>query len=142
MRVFADTNILLDWIDRERPCHSLATTILSAAADGYYDLYVSTQSIIDCAYVLGKTTSDKSLWADILMQLHQSTRIVGIDEIDMLWAMAHSSGDFEDDMQHACAYNNICDFFITRDKGLFRLNSPFCPMQVITPEDFVSALRP
>ena len=72
--------------------------------------------------------------------IYTFAKIVGIDSIDCLWAIDHYSGDFEDDMQYACAYNAVCDYFITRDKKLKQLNREQNPMKVISPEDFVAQM--
>lgn len=140
MKVFLDTNILMDWYQKDRPGNALAMAIISASGENTYNLVVSTQSIIDSAYSLRKTGVTYEAFADMLSILRSRVRIVGIDEIDLLWAMDHYSGDFEDDMQYASAYNAVCDYFITRDKKLLRHNSKLCPMTVIFPDDFVSMM--
>jgi predicted nucleic acid-binding protein len=140
VRVFLDTNVLMDWISDERPGNNMAKTIVSAAEDKRLSITVSTQSLIDAAYSFRKSGLSFEKFENYIAYLHKYTRIVGIDEIDLLWAMSHHSGDFEDDMQYASAYNAVCDYFITRDKELIKLNDPYCPMTVITPEDFVGAM--
>ena len=77
----------------------------------------------------------------ILQSLRQFVKILAIDEIDLLWAIGNPTGDFEDDAQYGSAYNGVCDFFITRDNALFKLNSPFCPMTVMTPSEFVAEME-
>ena len=141
MKVFLDTNILMDWYQAERPGNVLAKTILSAAGKDTYDILLSTQSIVDGSYSLKKLGVSYQEFSGSLRHLRVVAHVIGIDELDMLWALEHDSGDFEDDMQYACAYNNNCDYFITRDKELFKLNDPLCPMTVISPEKFVAAMR-
>ena len=140
VRVFLDTNVLMDWISDERPGNNLAKTIVSAAEDKRILLTVSTQSLIDSAYSFRKSGLSFEKFGDYIAYLRKYAKIIGIDAIDLLWAISHHSGDFEDDMQYASAYNAVCDYFITRDKELLKLNDPYCPMTVITPEDFVGAM--
>ena len=140
MKVFLDTNILMDWYQKGRPGNALAKAIISASGEDTYHLVISTQSIIDSAYTLRKTGVTYDAFADMLHTLRTRARSVGIDEIDLLWAMDNYTGDFEDDMQYASAYNAVCDYFITRDKKLLQHNSDLCPMTVISPEDFVSRM--
>ena len=140
MKVFLDTNILMDWYQKDRPGNALAKAVISASGEETYELVVSTQSIIDSAYSLRKTGVEYDAFAEMLRVLRTRVHIVGIDEIDLLWAMDNYTGDFEDDMQYASAYNAVCDFFITRDKKLLQHNSELCPMTVISPEDFVSQM--
>ncbi len=81
------------------------------------------------------------VFKSVLQQLRTFTKILSIEELDLLWAIEHHSGDFEDDAQYASAYNGVCDYFITRDKALLEQNSPLCPMTVISPSDFVAAME-
>lgn len=121
--------------------YALAKTILSAAGKDTYDIILSTQSIVDGSYSLKKLGVSYQEFSDSLRHLRVVARIIGIDELDMLWALEHDSGDFEDNMQYACAYNNVCDYFITRDKRMYERNNPLCPMTVISPEEFVAAMK-
>ncbi len=140
MKVFIDTNILMDWYQENRPGNQLAKTILSASGEDTYQIVISTQSIIDIAYSLRKVGVSYDVFSPMLRYLLSFAQIVGIDKLDMLWALEHYSGDFEDDTQYASAYNAVCDYMITRDKDLLRNNDERCPMKVISPEDFVSAM--
>ena len=140
MRVFLDTNVLMDWLLEDRLCNAQAKTIITAAESHSFDLTISAQSLIDAAYSLRKKGLTFESLRKSLDYLNSFAHIVGIDNLDMLWALSHYSGDFEDDMQYASAYNNVCDFFITRDKKLTELNDKFNPMTVISPEDFVAQM--
>ena len=140
MRVFIDTNVLMDWLLEDRPCKKFAQTIITAAEKHCFELIISTQSIIDTSYSSHKTGMPFERISDALRYLYTFARIVGIDSIDCLWAIDHYSGDFEDDMQYASAYNAVCDYFITRDKKLKQLNREYNPMTVISPEDFVAQM--
>lgn len=140
IRVLIDTNILLDWLQPGRPGKEDAQAIITAAEGHTFEMYITTQSIVDSAYISQKKGVPFEKFSGPLRYLRSFAHIVGIDDLDLSWAITHYSGDFEDDMQYASAYSNVCDFFITRDKQLQKLNSPICPMTVITPQDFVSAM--
>ena len=140
MKVALDTNILMDFLFEGRPCHNEAKSVFLGASNGLYDLQITTQSIIDTAYQAKKSGIGFAELKNTLEQIWVYVSIASIDWLDMSWALEHYSGDFEDDMQYASAYSNSCDYFITRDRDLQKLNSPLCPMTVITPQDFVSAM--
>lgn len=141
VKAFIDTNVLLDLILESRPENPVANKLFSAAGSGLFECFLSTQSIIDANYTVRKCGMSFETFKSILQQLRTVVKILAIDELDMLWAVEHHSGDFEDDAQYASAYNGVCDFFITRDQALLKLNSPICPMTVITPSDFVAAME-
>ena len=140
-KVFIDTNILLDvMLPREPGCYS-ASELLNASRAGIIQAIVSTQSILDAAYTVKKSGMDffsfKNLWSCI----RESLLIEAIDWIDLAWAMEHYTGDFEDDAQFASAYNSCCDYFITRDKKLLKMNGDEYPICVMTAEDFVAKMK-
>ena len=140
MKVFIDTNILLDWMLNDRPCKEECEAILSAAKHNFFKLVVTTQSIIDAHYTTRKEGLDYASFEKSVNHLRTFAEISAVDWIDLSWALSHYSGDFEDDAQYASAYNAVCDFFITRDKKVMELNNQFNPMTVISPEDFVSRM--
>jgi len=140
-KVAIDTNILLDLLIKDRPGNAMAKTIFAAAENGMFKAQITTQSIMDAAYSSRKSGLSFEKFTDILSHLRVFVEIQAIDWIDLSWATAHYSGDFEDDAQYANAYNSVCDFFITRDKKLMELNNKFNPMTVISPENFVAAMK-
>lgn len=140
MKAFIDTNILLDWMLQDRPFNEGSKAILSAAKNNMFTLVVSTQSIIDAQYTAKKQGVSYESFEKAVKYLRTFAEISAIDWIDLSWALAHYSGDFEDDAQYASAYNSVCDYFITRDKKLMGLNEKFNPMIVISPEEFIAQM--
>ena len=141
MKVFIDTNVLLDWISNERPQNHMAEKVFAAANEGLFQAFISSQSIIDVCYSARKNGVQFARFKQFLQSLRVYVKILAIDEIDLSWAIEHYTGDFEDDAQWACAYNNVCDYFITRDKQLLAFNTSSCPMKVISPVAFVEAME-
>ena len=140
-KVFLDTNVLLDLLLEERPGNKVAKTILTAAKAGCFDCFITTQSIIDAHYSARKCGISFNKFIQAIQTLRSFIKILAINELDLMWAIGNPTGDFEDDAQYGSAYNGVCDFFITRDKALYKLNSPFCSMTVISPGDFVAAME-
>ena len=140
-KVFIDTNVLLDMLLEERPGNQIAKTLFGAAEAGVFEGYLTTQSIIDAHFIVRKHGMVFESFKKSIQSLRSFIKILAIDEIDLLWAIGNPTGDFEDDAQYGSAYNGVCDFFITRDNSLRKLNSPFCPMTVMTPSDFVEAME-
>lgn len=130
----------MDWLLEDRPCKQYAKVIITAAEEHQIQLAVSSQSILDAAYITKKSGLPFESFRNSLNYLRSFARIVSIDEVDLMWALAHYSGDFEDDAQYGSAYNSVCDFFITRDKKIMELNDQFNPMTVISPEEFVAKM--
>ena len=49
MRVFLDTNIIIDLLDNSREGFMSAALIFEAAKEGFLEVCISSQSITDCA---------------------------------------------------------------------------------------------
>ena len=141
VKAFIDTNVLMDLFLKDRPEKPLAEKIFSGAQEGRYQAFITTQSIIDTCYSARKNGIKFDEFKTLLNTVRSFIKILAIDEIDLLWAIGNPTGDFEDDAQYGSAYNGVCDFFITRDNTLQKLNSPFCPMTVISPSEFVEAME-
>ena len=140
-KVFIDTNVLLDMLLEERPGNQIAKTLFGAAEAGIFEGYLTTQSIIDAHFIVRKHGMVFEAFKKSIQSLRSFIKILAIDELDLLWAFGNPTGDFEDDAQYGSAYNGVCDFFITRDSALFQNNSPFCPMTVMSPADFVAEME-
>lgn len=142
LKVALDTNVLIDLLLEGRPEKESAEQIFAAAEAGLFEAQVSTQSIIDAAYTCRKQGVNLAAFREAINKLRTIIKISTIDWLDLSWALAHDSGDFEDDMQYASAYSSVCDFFITRDKNLFAFNeNPNTPMKVISPKEFLAAMQ-
>ena len=140
VRVYIDTNVLLDYI-QGRKDYKTAEKIFSAATTGALAAFISTQSIIDAAYISKKDGMSFEVFSQSIQALRVFVGVLSIDWLDIAWAVEHHSGDFEDDAQFSSAYSNVCDYFITRDGNLKKLNLPDYPMRIISPEDFVMAME-
>ena len=141
VKAFIDTNVFLDWLLEDRPEKPMAKLLFAAASAGYFEACISTQSIIDAAYSAHKNGICFIDFKPKLQSLRSFIKILAIDELDLCWAMEHHTGDFEDDAQWASAYNNVCDYFITRDQKILSFNTSHCPMQAISPTAFVTAMQ-
>ena len=71
----------MDGCDKNRTGNPFAKTILSSAGPDTYELYVSTQSIIDCAYSLRKLGVDYNEFCGLFRFLRKIAHIVGIDDL-------------------------------------------------------------
>ena len=140
MKAFLDTNILLDYIIENRPHQKESKIILEGARRNSYNVVVTTQSVIDTAYIAkreGAARHDTDAFFDWLA-LH--INMEGIDSFDILEALKSDNPDFEDSAQFAHAETANCDVFITSDKSMLMRKSD-TGMSVMTPEEFVARMQ-
>lgn len=133
MRVFLDTNILLDALveRQDRHFNENASIILQLGKNGVFELFMSVLSIPTIAYVLknlggnGKKSIIKNICAIV-------TPLPALpDHIDAM--LESRMDDIEDAMQVQSARTGNCDLIITRDRSDFK-NADF---PFLSPEEFL-----
>ncbi len=132
MRVFVDTNILLDLLDSSRDNYMQAALVFEAAKEGYLDVCISSQSITDCAYISRKKPSDAFRTA--LKRILPFVEILPLTKDHLSKALSSPCPDLEDAALTACAENNLCEVILTSNVSHFK---PYTDLIVHTPQEFV-----
>lgn len=141
IKVFVDTNVLLDFIIPSRPGHSAATDLFTLILASKIETAFSIQSFLDASYICRRYDGfSEAAFRKTLSELLIRTNVANIDTFDLSTAIKDSNEDMEDNAQIAFAYNQCCDIFLTGDKGLFSRKLP-SPMRVMTVEEFVGNCR-
>ena len=117
MRLFFDTNILLDIALRREPFLANSQAVFADAIK-HHHCFISWHSVSNLAYILGKIEG-----ADLALKFIQKIvtvcRIAPIEHKDMAIAFEHHADDLEDAMQIASALSVGADMIITRDPSGF-----------------------
>lgn len=133
MKVFLDTNVLLDVLSDARPNHPYSTAILQVARQGRLTACVSTQSIIDASYVQTQSSGVSVEQFRAAVKLLTSFVTVSyIEKMDIELATGCQIPDYEDAAQISCALNSCCDAIITADEKIARHTS----LPVYSPKEF------
>lgn len=117
MKVFFDTNVILDILDNSREHHPESLYLLQAAGKGAIPACATAQSIIDASYV--RTQRDRvpvHVFKDGIDTLCRMISILGIEEEDIHQANLSLIQDYEDAAQLACAERCGCDILVTNDR--------------------------
>jgi len=135
MRIFVDTNVLLDIIvPREDASLKIASGLFLSLKDQKdYELCVSTVSLATCAFYLKDNRESVSKMKILIKGL----TIFDTLSTDFLSALSSGEKDIEDAMQFCVAARNQCDLIATRDKHGF-LKSP---VPFMTPSEILSHIR-
>ena len=142
-RAFLDTNILVDVLSATpRPSTEASQLIFEAVRSGIFEGFITTQSILDAAYILSRLSApyDRDRLGRSILQISNYLNIESIHIFDIQDAILHAQGDLEDDSLFARADALGCDAVITSDRG-FRNREDGSGPEFFTPEDFVSRLR-
>ena len=132
MKVFLDTNIIIDYFDSKREHYLPAAILFDLALKGRLELTVCAQSFITAFYVLSKFYTKEELYKS-MRSLYGLCGISPVDASIIEQALALESIDFEDSVQYLSSHTANADIIITRDERGF---NDF-PIQHISAEQFL-----
>ncbi|HUF08116.1 MAG TPA: PIN domain-containing protein [Rhodothermales bacterium] len=118
MKLFLDTNVILDVLADREPFAEDATVVLSAIERDDADGFIAAHTVTTLFYLLERTLSlrkAKRAVADLLKLLE----VVPVDHDRLLQALAMNWKDFEDALQAACSAKADVDYFVTRNPSDF-----------------------
>ncbi len=143
MRVFADTNVLLDVLVPGRRYAAESAIIFRLARDGGLEMHMTTQSIIDAAYACIRCPGyDNSRFRNAARELLRYVNVGGIDISALSNAVKSTEiNDIEDCAQAFYADGRRCDIIVSGDRA-FRIPDMADPVPVMTPAEFTAHLHP
>jgi predicted nucleic acid-binding protein len=136
MRVFIDTDVILDLLLAREPFFSAATRLFLLVQDRKVEGCVSPLSFSNLFYILRKELSGPEAIA-ALRKLKLLTSVLLIDERTIELALASSFTDFEDAIQYYSALSNEVDVIVTRNKRDYKT----AKLLVLTAEECVELHR-
>ena len=131
MKVFIDTNIVLDLLLQRRNFLINAEKIFSLAYKGKIVLYFSAVSFVSVTYYLGKRTN-KDIKA-VLEDLCKIVKILPFNQRIIENTLHSNFKDIEDGYQYFTAKENNIRIMITRNVKDFLVDD----ISVVTPEEFL-----
>jgi predicted nucleic acid-binding protein len=132
MKVFIDTNIIIDFFDSRREHYLPAAILFDLAMKGKIELTVCAQSFITAFYVLGKSYPKAELYTS-MRSLYRLCGVSPVDSSIIEQALALESVDFEDTVQYLSSVASDTDIIITRDERGFK----DFPIQHVSAEQFL-----
>ena len=125
MKVFLDTNILLDLL-LEREGFEDSAELFRLQEDGRLKLYVSYLTMVNIAYVYRKTVGQNMAVAN-LKYLSALVEVLPMDGGQLQKALMMSGPDIEDIFQLTCAVAGGMDYIVTRNVKDFRIRKGLGP---------------
>ena len=132
MRVFLDTNVILDLIQR-RVGYDDAALIMQKSENGEYSLFTSSLSMVNIAYILRKYYRGESLY-HLLEELGDIIDVITVSSEAYHKALQSRALDFEDAIQLFSALESDMDCIVTRNAQDFI----FDKLPIYTPFDFLN----
>lgn len=132
MKVFWDTNVMLDLLGEREPFYTTAAQIATLADQRKIDIVASALSYGTVSYFLTKYYGLKTT-IDKLRKFKAISRICKLDENIIERSLQANFPDFEDALQYFSALSGGCDFIITRNEKDFKKAT----IPVISPNIFI-----
>jgi predicted nucleic acid-binding protein len=136
MKLFVDTNVILDLILERQPFYEDATQVFLIASQRNLICHISASSLTDI-YFLTKKYADKKYADETIQHIFSGFDIVAVDKKLLTEAHKLKFPDFEDALQHQCAIACKSEFIITRNKKDFK----FSKIKVLTPKEFIKQYK-
>ena len=134
-RLFLDTNIVIDLLERREPyCHD-AVRLFTMAYNKKVQLVVSPLTYATASFLLRKHGSDGV--RNLLSNFRQLSRVANVNERTVDDSLASQFKDFEDAMQYYTAVKAKADVIITRNGKDF-INSK---IPVMTATEYISSIE-
>lgn len=134
-RLFLDTNIVVDLLDRREPfCHD-AVRLFSMAYNKQVQLVVSPMTYSTASFLLRKHGSEGV--RKLLSNFRQLARVSTTDERTVDDSLASQFQDFEDAMQYFTALRANAEIIITRNGKDFKASS----LPVMTAGEYLSVIE-
>ena len=135
MKLFVDTNVLLDILAQREPFYAASARIGSLVESGKVEGFVSSISFNNIYYVIRKTAGKRN--ADKALRFLRDVFVpVAPDALILNQAIDSTMDDFEDAIQFHSAIRAGANCLITRDPGHF--GHAKVTVAVLTPEEFLA----
>ncbi|MBO6188510.1 MAG: PIN domain-containing protein [Prevotella sp.] len=135
MRVFLDTNILLDIIEGRQKFLIASSNVFDLGIRGEIQMFATPLTFANCVYTARKNVGyERALQG--LKFLKNYVKAAAMDDAQVEDALCSGMPDFEDMLQYEAALASKCDVIVTRDKKRHFPKDGDIP--VLTPEAFLN----
>ena len=135
MRVFLDTNILLDIIEGRQQFLLASSNVFDLGIRGLIEMFATPLTFANCVYTARKNVGYEQAVKG-LKSLKSYVRTAAMDDTQVTDALNSGMPDFEDMLQYEAALAAKCDVIVTRDKNR---HFPIGGLPVLSPEVFLNS---
>lgn len=136
MKLYLDTNIMLDFLGEREPFYLNAAKIATLADKGKIEIVVSSLSYVTVSYFLTKFEGIEKT-KEKLRKFKVISEICELDERVIEKGLNSNFQDYEDSLQYYSALRKECDILITRNEKDFKL----AEIPVMNPDEFLMSLK-
>ena len=133
MKVFVDTNVVLDFLLKREDFFEDARMIMALGYNKRCDLYMSSFSNI--AYIARKQLKGDALY-ECFSEIRELLSVSPVTQVELDQAILLRASDFEDALQYNSAKTVGADCILTRNTKDFQ----FSEIVILTPSEFVKKM--
>ena len=133
MKVFLDTNVLLDVIEKRAPFFAASHDVFMKSARKEIDALIGASSVTDIYYIANKNCKNAKQALNYIIDLLNVVNVVDTKAVDIQNAIKFNMPDFEDAVVAATAMRENAQYIITRNADDYKN----APILVISPVDFL-----
>lgn len=133
MKIFVDTNVLLDVLGHRQPFYQASARVWTLAEKGEVEAFISAISFNNVYYIIRKI-SGRDAATEGLCLLRDVFDCVAPDRGIVNQAIDSECDDFEDAVQFHSAVSSGSRFLVTRDPSGFPLTGP----AILNPDEFLA----
>lgn len=142
IKALIDTNVLLDHFVGNRDPEGYSGLILAAARSHKIEAFITSQSILDAAYVAtGSRGAGLDCFKKTMLSIFNYVNVSYIDLFEIREALLSPDTDVEDNAQYAHALSEACDVIVTNNRKFIQRKTPG-EILMMTPEEFVGKMSP
>lgn len=134
MKLFIDTNVILDLLQYREPWVNDTIVLFQLAKEKKLELIVTDLTFVNVVYIAQKNCDKKKL-QETLVNLKKLVSVVTIGDICIEQALNVDFSDFEDAIQYYAAKKEQVNYILTRDKNGFKMSD--IPVMNVT--DFLNS---
>ena len=135
MRIFIDTNVLVDLLHEQRPAHQASKLIFRAAEDRRLELMLTGLTLVNALYSVRKAGLDKRQLRTVVAEVLSVAMVASTDMAQLQAALVSDWPDYEDAVQyHAALSVGRVEAIVTSDANGFKGSR----IEVLTPEQYIA----
>lgn len=135
MKVYIDSDVILDYLYEREPFSSNAKIVIALIEEKVISGYISSLIFWNIYYVLSKYLGEKEARKKIKL-FRSLIDIIAIDGKIIDQGLNSNIKDFEDSIQYYAAKSNNMDFLITRNKKDY----PKSGLSILNPDEFLKII--
>jgi len=136
MKLFWDTNVMLDFLGERDPFYISAAKIATLADKRKVKIIASSLSYATTSYFLTKFEGIEKT-KEKLRKFKVISEICELDELIIDKGLNSEFSDFEDSLQYFSALRTECDILLTRNGKDFKKSK----IPVMTPDEFLNSIK-